>query len=369
MTSNYTDPMDINEIRQILDGDAEGLLEYKAEGIKKEKLYLPCPEFVNKTFADSDRSEEVRENFKRILNHGRLEDTGYVSILPVDQGVEHSAGATFSENPDYFDPKNILELAIKGGCNAVASTLGVIGAVSKIYAKEIPFIVKINHNELLSLPNVYDQILFATVDQAKNLGAVGVGATIYFGSHGSRRQIEQISKAFSLAHELGMFTVLWCYLRNDAFKMNADLDYHNSADLTGQANYLGDTIQADIIKQKLPLINKAYQARALKYHKEAQPDDKAYDALMPKNHPIEMVRYQIANCFMGRVPLINSGGRSTADWNDDLKEAIRTAVINKRAGGMGLITGRKAFQRPLKEGIKLLNAIQDVYLNKEITIA
>jgi class I fructose-bisphosphate aldolase len=311
--------------------------------------------------AQSDRPPGVLRNFERLLAHGRLAGTGHVSILPVDQGIEHSAGASFAPNPAYFDPENIVKLAIEGGCNAVASTLGVLGAVSRKYAHKIPFITKLNHNEFLSYPNKYDQIFFASVKQAFDMGAVAVGATIYFGSEESDRQIQEVSRAFAQAHELGLVTILWCYLRNAAFKTK-EADYHTAADLTGQANHLGVTIQADIIKQKLPTTNGGFTA--LKFGKTSPL---VYEKLTPDNHPIEMTRYQVANCFMGRSPLINSGGESHGE--SDLADAVRTAVINKRAGGMGLISGRKAFQRPMKEGIALLNAIQDVYLCDEVTVA
>jgi class I fructose-bisphosphate aldolase len=310
--------------------------------------------------AASDRNPQVLRSISALFGHGRLNGTGYMSILPVDQGVEHSAGASFAANPDYFDPENIVKLAIEGGCNAVASTFGVLGSVGRKYAHRIPFIVKINHNELLTYPNKADQIMFGHVEQAWNMGAVAVGATIYFGSEESGRQIVEVSEAFAQAHELGMATVLWCYLRNPAFKK--DKDYHVSADLTGQANHLGVTIQADIIKQKLPTNNGGYNA--LKFGKTSP---KVYSELTPGDHPIELTRYQIANCYMGRAPLINSGGESKGE--SDAADAVKTAVINKRAGGMGLISGRKAFQRPMNDGVKLLNLIQDVYLDKEITVA
>jgi class I fructose-bisphosphate aldolase len=339
-------------------GDDASLLEYKAKGISKDRLYLPGPDFIDRVVATTDRPVATLRNLSWLFNSGRLAGTGYLSILPVDQGIEHSAGASFAPNPDYFDPEKIVQLAVEGGCNAVASTLGVLGAVSRKYAPRIPFIVKLNHNELLTYPNSYDQVLFGSVEQAFDMGAVGVGATIYFGSEESRRQIVEISQVFARAHELGMFTVLWCYLRNEAFKQ--DKDYQLSADLTGQANHIGVTIQADIIKQKQPENNGGYLA--LKFGKTSK---KVYSELAP-DHPIEWTRYQVANCYMGRAGLINSGG---ASGENDFQQAVKTAVINKRAGGMGLITGRKAFQRPMKEGIKLLNAVQDVYLSKEVTIA
>ena len=347
-------------IEQYLGKDAHDLLSYTARGFPKSQLHLPGPDFVDRVFAASDRKPAVLRNFQMILNTGRLAGTGYVSILPVDQGVEHSAGASFAPNPIYFDPENIVKLAIEGGCNAVASTLGGLGAVARKYAHKIPFLLKINHNEFLSYPNKYDQILFASVEQAFEMGAVAVGATIYFGSAESDRQIIEVSRAFARAHELGMVTVLWCYLRNSAFSTQ-DKDYHLAADLTGQANHLGVTIEADIIKQKLPQTNGGFVA--LKFGKT---DKRVYSQLTPGDHPIELCRYQLANCYMGRAPLINSGG---ASGEHDFADAVRTAVINKRAGGAGLISGRKAFQRPLEEGIKMLNLIQDVYLNESVTIA
>ncbi len=346
------------KIKEIIGSDFDYLINYKAI-FSKENLHLPSPDFVDKVFLISDRNPQVLRSYQQILSNGRLANTGYVSILPVDQGIEHSAGASFSPNPIYFDPENIVKLAIEGGCNAVASTFGVLGVVARKYAHKIPFIVKINHNELLTYPNKYDQILFASVKESWNLGAVAIGATIYFGSPESDRQIQEISEAFALAHELGMVTVLWCYLRNNAFK--ADKDYHTSADLTGQANHLGATIQADIIKQKLPTNNGGY--KALKFGKT---HDKVYNELTSE-HPIDLTRYQVINNYMGRIGLINSGGESKG--STDLAEAIKTAIINKRAGGMGLISGRKAFQKSMKEGIEILNAIQDVYLNSDITIA
>ena len=348
-------------IKDLLGNDANELLNYQAKGFDKSQLHLPGPDFVDRVVAATDRSPNVLRNFQHVLDTGRLAGTGYVSILPVDQGIEHSAGASFAPNPMYFDPENIVKLAIDGGCNAVASTLGVLGAVSRKYAHKIPFLVKLNHNEFLSYPNKYDQIMFASVEQAFDMGAVAVGATIYFGSDESDRQIQEVSQAFQAAHELGLVTVLWCYLRNAAFK-TPDKDFHTAADLTSQANHLGVTIQADIIKQKLPTNNGGYNALKFgKTHKDV------YDKLTPGDHPIELTRYQVANCFMGRSPLINSGGESKGA--SDTQEAVRTAVINKRAGGMGLISGRKAFQRPMNEGIRLLNAIQDVYLDPSITVA
>jgi len=353
-----------NSHRQILDllgPDADALLKYSAKGFSRDMLHLPGPDFVDRVVAASDRSPTVLRNFNRILNHGRLSGTGYVSILPVDQGIEHSAGASFAPEPIYFDPENIVKLAIEGGCNAVASTLGGLGCVARKYAHKIPFLVKLNHNEFLSYPNKYDQIRFASVKQAQDMGAVAVGATIYFGSDESDRQIQEVTQAFAHAHELGLVTVLWCYLRNKAFKTE-QADFHTAADLTGQANHLGVTIQADVIKQKLPITHGGYNA--LKFGK-THPD--VYKKLTPGDHPIEMTRYQVANCYMGRSPLINSGGESKGE--NDFADAVRTAVINKRAGGMGLISGRKAFQRPMKEGVELLNAIQDVYLSKDVTVA
>ncbi|HDM67371.1 MAG TPA: class I fructose-bisphosphate aldolase [Thermoplasmatales archaeon] len=348
----------------MLGEEADYLLNHTCEKIPKERLHLPGPDFVDRVFIDSDRPTQVLRNLKAIFNHGRLAGTGYLSILPVDQGVEHSAAASFTPNPDYFDPEKIIELAIKGGCNAVASTLGVLGAVARRYAHRIPFIVKINHNELLTYPNKYDQIMFASVEQAWELGAAAVGATIYFGSPESNRQIQEVSKAFHYAHELGMATILWCYLRNPAFKVEGR-DYHTAADLTGQANHLGVTIEADIVKQKQPTINGGYAVLNRNGVTYGKFDERTYTELM-SDHPIDLTRYQVANCYMGRVGLINSGG---ASGEDDFRQAVRTAVINKRAGGMGLISGRKAFQRPMEEGIKLLHAIQDVYLCEEVTIA
>jgi class I fructose-bisphosphate aldolase len=351
------------EIQSHLAKEADSLLTHSCKTIPKESLLLPSNEWIDKALVPSDRPIAVLRNLAALFNHGRLGGTGYLSILPVDQGIEHSAGASFAPNPQYFDPENIVKLAIEGGCNGVASTLGVLGSVARKYAHKIPFILKINHNEFLSYPNSYDQILFASVKQAVDLGAVAVGATIYFGSPESHRQIIEISQAFQLAHEYGLATVLWCYLRNPAFKVDC-VDYHESADLTGQANHLGVTIQADIIKQKLPTNNGGYLAlnKNSSYGKYSK---KMYSDLC-SDHPIDLCRYQVANNYMGRIGLINSGG---ASGENDLTEAIKTAVINKRAGGMGLISGRKAFQKPMKEGIILLNAIQDVYNCKEITIA
>jgi len=344
---------------ELLGKDAGYLLEHTCNTIRKEMLELPGPDFVDRVFMQSDRPPRVLGALQSLFNHGRLAGTGYLSILPVDQGIEHSGGASFAPEPIYFDPENIVKLAIEGGCNAVASTLGVLGAVSRKYAHKIPFVVKINHNELLTHPNFYDQTLFASVEQAYELGAVAVGATIYFGAPESRRQIQEISEAFQHAHELGMATILWCYLRNSAFKK--DKDYHVSADLTGQANHLGVTIEADIVKQKQPENNGGYTALGFgKTHPKVYSD-------LTTDHPIDLTRYQVANCYMGRIGLINSGGASKGAG--DLEQAVRTAVINKRAGGMGLISGRKAFQRPMTEGVKILNAIQDVFLDEQVTVA
>ncbi|MGD0767913.1 MAG: class I fructose-bisphosphate aldolase [Tepidisphaeraceae bacterium] len=348
------------QLVDLLGSDADALLGYVAKGFKRETLHLPGGDFVDRVMASTDRTPNVLRNFNAILNSGRLARTGYVSILPVDQGIEHSAGASFAANPTYFDPESIVKLALEGGCNAVASTLGVLGACSRKYAHRIPFLVKLNHNEFISYPNKYDQILFGSVKQAFDMGATAVGATIYFGSPESDRQIQEVSRVFAAAHELGLVTVLWCYLRNPAFK-TPEKDYHVAADLTGQANHLGVTIQADIIKQKLPENNGGYNA--LKFGKT---DKRVYSQLTPGDHPIELCRYQVANCYMGRSPLINSGG---ASGEHDFADAVRTAVINKRAGGMGLISGRKAFQRPMADGVKLLNLIQDVYLDQGITVA
>jgi fructose-bisphosphate aldolase, class I len=350
-------------IEQYLGSKAESLLGFKNPKIAKERLHLPGPDFIDRIYAISDRNLRVLGNLHRLFFTGRLAGTGYMSILPVDQGIEHSAGASFAKNPDYFDGENIVKLAIEGGCNAVASTFGVLGSVARKYAHRIPFIVKINHNELLTYPNQFNQIFFGTVQEAWDMGAAAVGATIYFGSEQSDRQIIEVSQAFAKAHELGMATVLWCYLRNPAFKK--DKDYHVSADLTGQANHLGVTIQADIIKQKLPENNGGYLALNMGDSSYGKFDKRIYTDLA-SDHPIDLTRYQVANCFMGRSGLINSGGASGAN---DFEEAVATAVINKRAGGTGLISGRKAFQRPMAEGIKLLNAIQDVYASKDITVA
>ena len=348
----------LDKIKELLGKEGDSLLTYKAK-FPKEKLNLPGPDFVDRIFSQSDRNINVLKNLQWIFMSGRLAGTGYVSILPVDQGIEHTAGASFAPNPEYFDPENIVKLAVEGGCNAVASTLGVLGMTSRKYAHKIPFIVKLNHNELLTYPNKYDQILFASVEQAYDLGAAAVGATIYFGSAESNRQIVEVSQAFQFAHEMGLATILWCYLRNPDFKTK-EKDYHVAADLTGQANHLGVTIEADIIKQKLPECNGGFEA--LKFGKTSK---KVYTELSSDN-PIDLTRYQVINNYMGRAGLINSGGASGAN---DFAEAAKTAVINKRAGGMGLISGRKAFQRPMTEGVKLLNTIQDVYLEKEITVA
>ena len=350
----------MSDIRTLLGNEADSLLNHTSTTIPKEMLNLPGPDVVDRYVALSDRSNRVMGSLQRLYDHGRLGGTGYLSILPVDQGIEHSAGASFAPNPIYFDSEKIVELAIEGGCNGVASTFGVLSSVARKYAHRIPFIVKINHNEFLSYPNTFDQIMFGTVEQAWDMGAAAVGATIYFGSEESNRQIEQVAEAFALAHELGMATILWCYLRNSEFKVDG-VDYHTSADMTGQANHLGVTLGADIIKQKMPENNGGYTAR-----KFGKTHDKVYSELT-SDHPIDLTRYQVANCYMGRIGLINSGGASGGET--DLADAVRTAVINKRAGGAGLISGRKAFQRPMEEGVALLNAIQDVYLDDEVTIA
>ena len=353
-------PTVVSTVEDILGADAAPLLQHQCKTIPKESLHLPGPDFVERIHLQSDRPIQVMTKLQSLFDHGRLAGTGYVSILPVDQGIEHSAGASFAPNPQYFDPENIVKLGIEGGCNAVASTLGVMGMCARKYAHKIPFIVKLNHNEFISYPNSFDQIRFGSVKQAFDMGAAGVGATIYFGSEESKRQIQEVTEWFQRAHELGMFTVLWCYLRNSAFKTK-EADYHLAADLTGQANHLGVTIEADIIKQKLPESNGGYNAINFgKTHKKVYSD-------LSSDHPIDLTRYQLANCYMGRAGLINSGGASAGD--SDLKDAVKTSVINKRAGGMGLISGRKAFQRPMKDGVGLLNAIQDVYLNKAITVA
>ena len=349
------------DIQSLLGEDAASLLSYESKAIGRDSLTLPGPDFVDRSFIGSDRSPQVLRNLQALHDHGRLGGTGYVSILPVDQGIEHSGAASFAPNPEYFDPLKIVELAVEGGCNAVATTFGVLGLASRRFAHRIPFIVKLNHNELLTYPNKFDQIMFGSVQQAYDLGAAGVGATIYFGSDEATRQIQEVSEAFEEAHSLGMFTVLWCYLRNSAFNKDG-VDYHVSADLTGQANHIGVTIQADIIKQKLPENNGGHNAMEKygKTHKLVYSD-------LTTDHPIDLTRYQVANCYMGRIGLINSGGASSGAT--DMAEAVRTAVINKRAGGMGLISGRKAFQRPMPEGVELLNAIQDVYLDESVTIA
>lgn len=347
-------------IHDLLGSEAEELLTYRARGFPKERLHLPSPDFVDRVLTGTDRGPQVLRSMQQILDHGRLGGTGYVSILPVDQGIEHSAGASFAPNPAYFDPANICELAVEGGCNAVASTLGVLGSVSRRYAHRIPFLAKLNHNELLTYPNRYDQVMFGGVQQAWELGAVAVGATVYFGAENGMRQLQEVSEAFQMAHALGMVTVLWCYLRQSAFKTGG-ADYHASADLTGQANHLGVTIQADIVKQKQAELDGGYRAVGF-----GRTHDKVYEELVPGAHPIEMTRYQVANCYMGRAGLINSGGSS---GENDFAQAARTAVINKRAGGMGLISGRKAFQRPMAEGVQLLNLIQDVFLDDSISVA
>lgn len=353
-----------NNLSTLLGADYENLLSHVCTTIPKDDLYLPHPDAVNQMFGNSDRNPQTLRSLGQLFQTGRLAHTGYVSILPVDQGIEHSAGASFAKNPLYFNPENIIKLAIEGGCNAVASTFGGLALHARKYAHKIPFVVKINHNELLTYPNIHDETLFGTVRNAWNMGAAGVGATIYFGSEQSRRQILEIAEAFEEAHRLGMFTILWCYLRNDAFKK--DKDYHLSADLTGQANHLGVTIQADIIKQKLPENNGGYKALNTGGSSYGKLDERIYTELT-SDHPIDLCRYQVANCYMGNIGLINSGGASSGA--DDFREAAKTAVINKRAGGMGLISGRKAFQRPMKEGIQLLHTIQDVYLDPAVTIA
>ncbi|MCL6625301.1 MAG: class I fructose-bisphosphate aldolase [Alicyclobacillus shizuokensis] len=354
----------IDQIVTYLGSEADDLLSHTCRTIPKESLTLPGPDSVDEVFAASNRNNQVLRSLQQLLNTGRLSGTGYVSILPVDQGIEHSAGASFAKNPAYFDPENIVKLAIEGGCNGVASTLGVLALTSRKYAHKIPYIVKINHNELLTYPNKFDQVLFASVRQAWELGAAGIGATIYFGSNESTRQLQEISAAFEEAHRLGMFTILWCYLRNPQFKKDG-VDYHVAADLTGQANHLGVTIEADIIKQKLPETNGGFKALNMEGSSYGKTDERIYTELTT-DHPIDLARYQVANCYMGKIGLINSGGASGAN---DFAEAVRTAVINKRAGGMGLISGRKAFQRPMDEGVKLLNLIQDVYLCEDVTIA
>lgn len=351
-------------IQELLGDEAEDLLNHQCDTISKDNLYLPGPDFIDRVHMDSDRNPRVLRNLQTLFNHGRLSGTGYLSILPVDQGIEHSGGASFAPNPGGFDPEHIVKLAIEGGCNGVASTVGLLGSVARKYAHKIPFIVKINHNELMTYPNNYDQILFGSVEKAFDMGAVAIGATIYFGSEESGRQIQEIAEAFERAHELGMATILWCYTRHSAFKINGT-DYHASADLTGQANHIGSTIQADIVKQKQATNNGGYKALNEGDNSYGKYDERMYSELTT-DHPIDLTRYQVANCYMGRAGLINSGG---ASGDNDFAQAVRTAVINKRAGGMGLISGRKAFQRPMKEGVKLLNFIQDVYLDEEITVA
>jgi class I fructose-bisphosphate aldolase len=360
-----TSTLSADRIAELLGDDAQSLLDHRCETISASDLHLPGPDFTERVFAHTDRSNQVMRNLQALFDHGRLSGTGYVSILPVDQGIEHSAGASFAPNPMYFDPENLVRLAIEGGTNAVASTFGVLASVSRKYAHRIPYIVKLNHNELLTYPNEFDQVMFGTVKQAWDLGAAGVGATIYFGSEQSRRQIVEVAEAFAEAHSLGMFTVLWCYLRNNAFKKDG-VDYHLAADLTGQANHLGVTLEADIIKQKLPENNGGYNALNQNGSVYGKTNKLVYEKLTT-DHPIDLTRYQVANCYLGRSPLINSGGASSGE--SDLAEAVRTAVVNKRAGGTGLISGRKAFQRPFDEGVQLLHAIQDVYLASEITIA
>ena len=357
-------PLDHSQTISLLGADAESLLSHTCTGIAKERLHLPGPDQVDRIWKDSDRNIQTLCSLQALFNHGRLGGTGYVSILPVDQGIEHAGGASFAKNPDYFDPANILELAVEGGCNGVATTYGVLGAVARKYAHKIPLILKLNHNELLTHPNTFDQIMFGQVEDAWNMGCVAVGATIYFGSPESNRQIVEVAEAFSRAHELGMATILWCYLRNPGFKVDG-VDYHGASDLTSQANHLGVTIQADIIKQKLATNNGGYLALNAGDSSYGKLDKRIYSELCSE-HPIDLVRYQVANCYMGRAGLINSGG---ASGENDLQQAVRTAVINKRGGGMGLISGRKAFQKPRNEGVALLNAIQDVYLDAQITVA
>lgn len=354
--------MNLNQISELLGSEAEELLNHECKTIAKDQLHLPGADFIDRVFRDSNRNNKVLGNLQWLYSHGRLADTGYLSILPVDQGIEHTAGSSFAPNPIYFDPENIVKLAIEAGCNAVASTFGVLASVSRKYAHKIPFVVKINHNELMTYPNKHDQVLFGNVEEAWNMGAAAVGATIYFGSEESNRQLIEISEAFAHAHELGLATILWCYTRNSGFKKDGK-DYHTAADLTSQANHLGVTIQADIIKQKLPTTNGGFTDIGF-----AKTDDKVYSELT-SNNPIDLTRYQVANCYMGRAGLINSGGASTGSAKNNLSEGVKTAVINKRAGGSGLISGRKAFQAPMNTGVELLNAIQDVYLNKDITIA
>ena len=356
--------MDISKIEELLAEEASYLLNHTSKTITKDKLIQPTPDYVDQVWYHSDRNNRVLGNLQWLMESGRLGGTGYLSILPVDQGIEHSAGASFAKNPDYFDPENIVKLAVEAGCNGVASTFGALRSVSRRYAHKIPFIVKINHNELLTYPNTFDQIMFGTIDQAYDMGAAAVGATIYFGSQESNRQIQEVAQAFAYAHELGMATILWCYTRNDAFKVDG-VDYHTSADLTGQANHIGTTIGADIVKQKQPTNNGGYKALNAGNSSYGKLDERIYSELTSE-HPIDLTRYQVVNSFMGRAGLINSGG---ASGSNDFADAVKTAVINKRAGGMGLISGRKAFQRPIGEGVQLLNMIQDVYLNKEVDIA
>jgi class I fructose-bisphosphate aldolase len=357
--------MPSKKTRELLGDKADFLLNHQSKTISKDSLHLPGPDFIDRIWTSSDRNAQVMRNLQQIYATGRLANTGYISILPVDQGIEHSAGASFAKNPIYFDPENIIRLAMEGGCNAVATTYGGLGFLARKYAHKIPFIVKVNHNEFLTYPNKFDQIMFASIKASWNLGAAAIGATIYFGSDESARQIQEVSKAFEMAHEMGMATILWCYLRNPAFKKDG-VDYHVSADLSGQANHLGVTIEADIIKQKLPENNGGYTALNTKESAYGKNDKRIYTELT-SDHPIDLCRYQVANCYMGRAGLINSGGASSGE--SDLAEAVTTAVVNKRAGGMGLISGRKAFQRPMKEGVEILNAIQNVYLDKEVTIA
>jgi class I fructose-bisphosphate aldolase len=355
--------MNYSEIQKLIGEEAENLLDFKSKTFKDAKFFSPSSTVVDDVFASSDRSNMVLGNIQKIYSHGRLANTGYLSILPVDQGIEHSAGASFAKNPMYFDPENIVKLAIEAGCNAVTSTLGVLNMVSRKYAHKIPFVAKINHNETLTYPNKFDQVLFGNVGQAWDMGAAGIGATIYFGSDESTRQIQEISEAFAQAHRMGMFTILWCYTRNPGFKKDG-IDYHTAADLTGQANHIGVTVGADIIKQKLPTVNGGYKALNTGESSYGKLDELMYTELA-SNHPIDLVKYQVANCYMGRIPLINSGG---ASGSNDLKEAVTTAVINKKGGGSGLILGRKAFQKPFKDGVGLINAVQDVYVTKEINI-
>ena len=356
--------LDLAKIEEMLGDEASYLLDHKCKTISTDRLALPSGTFVDDVWSHSDRNNRVLGNLQWMFEAGRLGRTGFLSILPVDQGIEHSAGASFAKNPDYFDPENIVKLAIEAGCNAVASTFGALRVVSRKYAHKIPFVVKINHNELLTYPNTFDQIMFGTIDQAYDMGAAAVGATIYFGSEESNRQIQEVAQAFAYAHELGLATILWCYTRNNAFKVDG-VDYHTSADLTGQANHIGTTIGADIIKQKQPTNNGGYKALNAGDSSYGKLDERIYSELTT-DHPIDLTRYQVANCFMGRAGLINSGG---ASGDNDFADAVKTAIINKRAGGMGLISGRKAFQRPIGEGVKLLNMIQDVYLNDDITVA